>query len=144
MLARVVVDASVVFKWIVAEPDSAVALMLSMPDIDALAPAFMPLEIAHGLRGRFVRGLMTEDLVYEASNHVPALPVQLLPFGSLVGGALQFAIQYRCSVYDSLYAVLAFQEGCPYVTADRKFYDATVALLPETMVFIDQIPKLVG
>ncbi len=138
------IDASVAFKWVVEEPDSDLALLLSTPEVDAIAPDFLPVEIAHGLRGRFVRGLMSEPHIAEASARIPTLSVELFPSGSLMISALEFAIRYRSSVYDAVYAVLALQEVCPYITADRKFYEATARAFPETMVFIDQIPELLS
>jgi predicted nucleic acid-binding protein len=48
------------------------------------------------------------------------LPIDRTPDESLLDDARAFAYKYRCTVYDSLYAVLASRGDSDLITADAK------------------------
>jgi predicted nucleic acid-binding protein len=50
------------------------------------------------------------------------------------------AHQYIRSVYDALYVALALQEGCQLVTADGRLYNALRPVLPDTMLWVGDLP----
>ncbi len=68
------------------------------------------------------------------------MPVEVCAIEPLLSHAFELANLYRRSVHDSLYLALALSAGCQFMTADRKFYNATVAGYPETLVWVEDIP----
>jgi predicted nucleic acid-binding protein len=48
-------------------------------------------------------------------------------------------LQFGRSAYDSLYVALALDERCQLVTADRRLYDATSPIYPDTMLWIEDL-----
>ncbi len=55
--------------------------------------------------------------------------------------ACGLALDHDRSVYDALYVALAVDEGCQLVTADRRLYNALAPHLPETMLWIEDVPE---
>ena len=129
---RIVVDASLVFKWFVAEDDSdrAVALLQRWAGSGAriTAPHFLAAEVANALHQRVRRGYMT---VEEAEARVeemlsPRLGIDFYDASSFHPRAAQLASQLRQpAVYDSIYLALAL--GGELWTADERFHRAASA-----------------
>ena len=134
-MSVVVVDASLVFKWIVSEPYSETATAQlaewSTSETRILAPGLMAFEIANALHKRVLRA------------ELDAEEAELLLTGLLVSGpeldndsavhvrALQIARAFRRpSAYDSHYVALAEREGCECWTADERLYNAVHGSLP--------------
>jgi predicted nucleic acid-binding protein len=120
-----VIDASVAFKWVVAEPDTPRALRLR-DDYrnrihDLLAPDLFPTEIGNAVlvaerRGRVSAGqgpLLLADILRTLPTLHPSLP-HLLP------RAYEIAAPSQTSIYDCLYVALAEREGCAFVTGDGR------------------------
>jgi len=131
-------------KWLVLESDSALARRLQDANLNLFGPDVLPVELAHGLRRRVIRGLSDAERARATINDLRFLPIRLTPTTNLLPEAFELALRLNCGVYDSLYVVLARLRDCRCLTADRKLYEATVAAFPETMVFIDQIPQLLA
>jgi predicted nucleic acid-binding protein len=117
-----VVDASVVLKWFLREPDSAAADLLLerflSDEVDLLAPDLILVETASALWKRvMIRKEMSADeatLIYR--DFLP-LPLSLIPSGTLADAALQIALKHKHPIYDALYCALAIERH--FVTADR-------------------------
>jgi predicted nucleic acid-binding protein len=121
---RRVIDASVAFKWVVAEVDTDKALRLRddfrNAVVELLAPEFFPVELAHALtraerQGRIAvaeSGLFLADILTTLPVLYPSLP--------LLVRACEISSQRRVGVYDCLYVALAEREGCEFITADDK------------------------
>jgi predicted nucleic acid-binding protein len=122
---RYVLDACDALKWVLPEPDSAIALRLR-DDFrngihELLAPDVFPAEVAHALAKAERRGVipvasgarLLADVLRTMPQLYPSLP-DLLP------RAYMIASQARIGVYDCLYVALAEREGCELVTADDR------------------------
>lgn len=116
-----VVDASVGFKWVVPETDTAKAIALQSEHLHA--PDFFPVELANAFNMSQVRGripdaqIALDDLLLQ----LPTLHESI----SLLPRALEIAkLITRRSIYDLLYVALAEREQCEFVTADQKLFNS--------------------
>ena len=68
--------------------------------------------------------------------------VSLVESRSLFDSAFATALQHNRSFYDALYVALALNRGCQLVTADERLYNALRPALPETMLWVGDLPAL--
>jgi len=124
---EIVIDTSVAFKWFVGYGenglDEAGALLLAHRqfEIDLIAPATLPVEIANTLR--YVLADRDDTIGFLAdleSAHIRLFP----PTFSLVSSAAVRAIETNMGVYDALFLALAEERQCPLATADRKAFES--------------------
>ncbi len=113
-----VVDASVVVKWFMAEPDSDAALALGRHRL--LAPELLDLECASVLWKAARRGELSPNEAAERLDAIGEAAIERLPDAVLLPGALRHALRLGHPVYDCLYIEAAAWTGLPLVTADRK------------------------
>ncbi len=123
----VVVDASIVVKWLVEEENSdrATALVQSWRTarIQIAAPHLMPYEVSNALHRRVTEGeitlegaatLMESLMTHRIALHVPSPNHR---------AALQLATRFnQRAIYDSHYLALAQALDCEFWTADERFY----------------------
>jgi predicted nucleic acid-binding protein len=127
----VVVDTSIVIKWIIEESDSdtAVALLTKWftEGIVILAPILLAYEITNVLYQRIRRGNLQ---VNEAEQLLTYVLLQALKLDASYDYALsvratqlahQFSLQ---ATYDAHYLALAERESCEYWTADVRLLKA--------------------
>ena len=95
------------------------ALLLDRPDNGLIAPANCLAEVANTLRKKVVTGDLTRAELLD-SLVLASTTLDLLPLEPLVDEAAEFALDNDCTVYDALYAVLALQRGCLFITADER------------------------
>ncbi len=119
-----VVDASVVLKWFLPEPDSAAADLLLEKflndEVELLAPDLMLVEVASALWKRvMIRKELSADEATLIYRDLLTLPFSLSPSEIVADAALQIALKHNHSVYDALYCALAIQRQCDFVTADQ-------------------------
>lgn len=117
-----VVDASVAVKWVVDEPDSDRARLLSRARLEA--PDLLPVECANILWKKVVRRDLTPD---EASTRLKLLleaPVSLAESGPLLAAALKLSLDLHHPVYDCVYLALALLRDIPLISADEKLVTA--------------------
>jgi predicted nucleic acid-binding protein len=124
-LTDFIVDASVVAKWLVDEPDSAHARLLISSDRYLRAPDLIVPEVINILWKKHKRGDLTGDKTTEClnvllQNHID-VTIHLIPGRILGKRALEIAKATRRSAYDCLYLAAAVQAGCRLVTADGRF-----------------------
>jgi predicted nucleic acid-binding protein len=120
-----IIDASVAFKWLVEEPDSAIAI--SWLDCNDLkAPHLIHSECGNALFKRIRGG---EIFAEGASTQLAGLKeiVTLVDEQPWLGRALSMSITLDHSFYDCVY--LALSEGLDdrLLTADSKFISKTAA-----------------
>ena len=127
MSGFVVVDASLVFKWLVEEKDSDKAQTLLQSwehqKLKPAAPSFMPFEVANALHRRIARDELTIEEGAYLIESVLVPEVELRYTARLHRQALELASQLgQGAVYDCHYLALAEILDCEMWTADERFY----------------------
>lgn len=140
MSSAVVVDASVVLKWVLVEADSPLANALADEWLRdrkrILAPGLIAYEAANILRQQVRKGAMQIDdatialpKIFAGGLHLDAVD----EFGQATLGqrAIELAHQFGLpAAYDAHYLALAEREGCDYWTADQRLWNTVKATLP--------------
>ncbi len=131
----VVVDASLVVKWLVREDhtDKALAVLRSWHDeeVTPAAPYLLPFEVANALHRKVLRGELS---VADSTRMIAQLlssRLELHQTAELHARALELASEFQQgAVYDAHYLVLAEEFSCELWTADQKFYRAVNDRIP--------------
>jgi predicted nucleic acid-binding protein len=129
MTDLVVVDASVAVKWIFAEVDSPVALLLRAQwvrqGLQPTAPSWLLCELANiTLRRVLAKEVALADAQQDFREVVRFITIYHLD-ASLSAQAIELALQFgQGVVYDAHYLALAEQLDCEYWTADEQFWKA--------------------
>lgn len=131
MRSTVIVDTSIVIKWVLDEPDSAIALVLLRKLIDEgtviRAPALLTYEVTNALYQRVRKGELTFDKAKQALADVLSSELQLnfSEHATLSMRAMELAYQHTLpATYDPHYLALAERENCEYWTADKRLWNA--------------------
>ncbi|TDA70397.1 MAG: PIN domain-containing protein [Clostridia bacterium] len=136
---EVCVDASLLLKLVLNEPDSELADLLFSgwyeKGIRLIAPSFCPVEVDSVIRQKAVRpkgqGGLTEEqaeLVFEAAQ---SIPLQIVAADSQRRRAWELAKKLGLpTVYDAHYLALAELRNCEFWTADTRFYNTAREKLP--------------
>jgi predicted nucleic acid-binding protein len=125
-LTGLVIDASVAAKWVVNEPESAVARRL-LAERAIFAPDLLWAELGSMLWRRHRIGELSAPDAREMMADLRTLPVRSYPMFPLLPLALEIAMAISHSIYDCVYLALAHQEACRFVTADRRFRNAVAS-----------------
>ena len=117
---RLIVDASVAVKWLIAEPLSQEARQLLAPRIVLHAPDFILTEVANVVwkKARRKEIASAQPYVDEFANMTDAVALQ--PSTELVVEATALAVQIDHPVYDCIYLTCAEGWAAPLVTADER------------------------
>ena len=118
---RLVVDASVAVKWLVAERDCAAAHELVAGGDELHAPRLMASEVADALWWKARTGEIGRDRAGAAVAAVAEMPVRWAADETLSADAGRLALALELSAFDCLYLALAHRIGATLVTADRDF-----------------------
>ena len=121
---RLVVDASVAVKWLVAEEDSDIARELAASDQELHAPRLMASELANALWRKARLGEIDRSDVGAMLAAVPDMPVRWGADETVSADAARLALALDRPVYDCIYLALAHRVGAVLVTADRRFANA--------------------
>jgi predicted nucleic acid-binding protein len=123
-LNALVIDASVAAGLFFEEPHSeAIEGCLKQAD-DLLAPDLIWAEIANVIWKRHRRGEITEEDAAGIVAEVARLPIRCFDSHDLMSDALQLAMRYDRSIYDSLYVALAVRTRSVMITADKRLANA--------------------
>lgn len=122
---KYVVDASVLVKWYIPEQlsEQAQEIMLSAikGEVSLFAPDLILSEVGNVLWKKGRRGELTPEEIREVADAVIQLSlVTIVSSNVLLTGALEIALSYDRTVYDSLYLALAMAEEAVFVTADQR------------------------
>jgi len=117
-----VVDASVVVKWYVEEPDSEAARALFRESEEFAVPDLLFAEAATVLWKKARRGEITTEEAREISGWVIDGPFDVYSNRELAGEAIRLALEYSITPYDASYIALAMKLGVDCATADRKLF----------------------
>jgi predicted nucleic acid-binding protein len=118
----VVVDASVVTKWFVQEPETKQALRLRRDyrdgKVDLWSTQLMPFEVLNALRYNPELG---EEELRRAATALAGYRIALYPLlDDLKEGCLRVAVQYGTTIYDAAYVALSEFFGKRLYTTDAK------------------------
>ena len=121
---RLVIDASVLAKWLLPEPNSAEARSLvrtaSLGGVRLSAPAHLLAELTNILwKHAFLLRTITPDEARESVSALETVPISIQSLDALIPEALDLALAHGHSVDDCLYVALALREESDLVTADR-------------------------
>ena len=123
---RLVVDASVAVKWLIAEDDSDIAREMAAKEEDLHAPRLMASEIANALWRKARLGEIEHGDAGAMLASVPEMPVRWGADEMVCADAVRLALALDRPVYDCVYLALAHRIGAVVVTADLRFVNALV------------------
>ena len=118
---RLVVDASVAVKWLVAEDDSEAARELAASGEDLHAPRLMACEVANALWRKARLGEIERGDAGAMLAAVQDMPVRWGADEAVCADAIRIALALDRPVYDCVYLALAHRIGAAVVTADLRF-----------------------
>ena len=127
-MKRVVLDASVVLKWFLADESygqRAVSLLYGYiaKELDILSPSLLEYEVVNGLIIAQKRGRIEEEKILTAIDGFIDLGIKLKNLSHFYPRILHYCHVYNRSVYDASYLALAEIEGVSLVTADEGLYN---------------------
>lgn len=127
MLTRLVVDASIAVKWLVAEDGSEVADRLLGGDDELHAPRLLASEIANALWRKVRLGEIERSEAGAMMAAVTDMPLRWNTDETLCAEATRLAIALDRPVYDCVYLALAYRLNALLITADMRFVNALAA-----------------
>lgn len=136
-MASIVVDANVAVKWLelfakeslVREANQLLARRVNLA-VEMLVPDLFWPEVGSILWKAVRRNECTQEDARASLSLLEDLHLQTVPSGSFIAPALEIAIRYGRSVYDSVYVAVARELGLELVTADEKLANALTGHLP--------------
>jgi predicted nucleic acid-binding protein len=114
-----VIDASVAIKWVVQETGTPAALALRKARLSA--PDLLIPECANILWKKNKLGQLTREEALLAAQLLERSDIELAPMRAFLVRATTLAIELDHPAYDCIYAAMALERGCPFVTADLRF-----------------------
>ena len=135
MPPRVCIDASLAVKLLIQESyrDQAASLWQAWvkEDIERIAPAFFPFEVASTIRHKRVRKQLTEEEAEEAFNIFTTLGFTVLMPETLLKEAWDMSRELRLpTLYDTAYLALAKLCNCEFWTADEVLVNSLQGKFP--------------
>ena len=120
----IVLDASIVIKWLQEETDSEKARFFEFQHVsgeDVIAvPDLLYYEVANVLR---YKSSLTEESGLAVMDILAGMELQVFNFSPVeLKEVYSLARRHNITVYDALCVYLARQLHCAFVTADRKLY----------------------
>ena len=122
-LSRVVVDAAVVSKWFVSEPNSEPARRIVELGCEVVVPDLVFSDLGTILQRRVASNEMSDSEALSIVEVLSKMPLQVHRTWPLGPIALELQRSLTCTVYECLHIALALRESAVLVTADRKLYD---------------------
>ena len=140
-MSDIVVDSSVVAKWILPEADSALAVRLRT-EVPATGGRLIVLdlilpEVGNAIWKSYRRKTIGLPEARQGLAVLQSIPLHLEPAARLLDQAFEIAVKYNCAVYDALFVALVQNLGVKGVTADEPLYNATHADFPQIMLLRD-------
>jgi predicted nucleic acid-binding protein len=134
-----VLDASVAAKCVLVEDHTDVAQHIARSR-RLLTPDLLWAELGSALWARQRRRQILPQEARLMLRQLRALRITSYPLSPLLPAALDVAIALDHSLYDCVYVALAVAQGCPVVTADRRFHRAVSAsMLGDRIVWIEDV-----
>lgn len=120
---KLTVDASIVIKWFVPEPQSDEARLLLARRIHLHAPGLVLAEFANTIWKKVRRSEITDPRPYLDELSSLAELISLYPAGVLIERAAQIAFTLDHPIYDCLYLACAEATESAMITADKRLAD---------------------
>jgi predicted nucleic acid-binding protein len=121
-LNTLVIDAGILIKWVVEEDGTNLALALRQK-ARLMAPDLIVAECANILWKKVQRKELSRDEAHFAARLLQSAEVELVPARAFMESATRIAIELDHPAYDCLYLALAVENGCRFVTADKRLVD---------------------
>ena len=123
-MKRAVIDASVLVKLFFKEEHSEAAegYVRTIPEL--FAPDLIWSEAASVIWKRYRRGELDPKDASEIAAQLLSLPLGIRASADLIPDALELAIQFDRTVYDSLYVALAVKTNSVMLSGDRRLVNA--------------------
>lgn len=115
-----VVDASVVAKWVIPEPDGDLARALRTDTRTFAAPSVVVEEVGNIVWKHVCRGEIPKDKAPAVARTALGLIHVITPGPELHESALELAIDLDHPIYDCFYLALAVRERASLATADAR------------------------
>ncbi len=132
MAGTIVVDTSVLIKWIKTKDEELVVegrRLLNQIEQDAIevhVPALLLYEVGNILLLKTDLDQAKLDSTLGALEHLPLIIAP--PATPLLQRAAQAGKRFGLTFYDAAFLALAIELDCPLVTADRRFFERTRSL----------------
>jgi predicted nucleic acid-binding protein len=140
-VSDIVVDSSVVAKWVLPEADSPQAQqLLSETATEGGSLVILDLalvEVTNAIWKQHHQGAISSDEAKRFLDCLVGIPVRIEPARELLPLALEIAIAYGRAVYDALFVALAQRTGLQGITADGPLYNAVHAKFPQIVFLRD-------
>ena len=120
---NLVIDASVALKWLVAEGDSAAALLVRA-EHDIVAPDLLLIECRNALLSKARRRELSRAEAHAAESELDAFGIVIVPSPPLLRHAFAMALDLGEPIYDCIYLAAAIATDRTLVTADERFVAA--------------------
>ena len=146
MTGDLVVDASVVVRWLVPHPTGPAARrVLADPGIALHMPDYGVLEVANALWKYVHAGAASADAASRRLKDLRRAPVRTHPSEPLVRDALDLAVALDHPVYDCVYLALARELDVRVVTADAGLVRAAAAAgMADLVVWFEDVGETPG
>ena len=123
-MSVLVVDASVVLKWVIPEILSHESERLLLDERILISPDIMPVEVGSVLCRKVRKKELSAEKALAAMANIEKAGVQLLPSRPFLAEGMPAALKYGQGLFDMIYLVAASMYGGIFVTADRRFVNA--------------------
>jgi predicted nucleic acid-binding protein len=140
-MSDIVVDSSVVAKWVLPEADSNQARRL-ITEVPMKGERLFVLDLAltetaNAIWKRYHQHLIAVEETRLLLSRLLRTPVDVKASTALLASGLEIAVKYDRAVYDSLFVALAEELGLPGVTADEPLWRAVHADFPNIILLRD-------
>ena len=128
MKHNVVVDASVVVKWVLPEANRQAAIaLLARVEASEVTPYVPELLFAEATNAVWKQVALAKRMnagdAADAINAILESPLRVEPMSNLMIPAFEIALGTGCTVYDAVYVALAERLDATLVTADAKLFN---------------------
>ena len=124
---RLVVNASVVVKWLVQEEGSELADRLLQGNHELHAPRLLASEVANALWSKVRMGEIDHGDAGMLTAAVTEMPLHWFDDEQICADSVRLALELDRPVHDCVYLALGYRIGATLVTADTRFANAVKA-----------------
>ena len=133
-MSLLVIDASVVIKWVTPEAGTNEALRLRQHQL--AAPDLLIAECANILWKKVRRGELTAEQGQFAARLLERCDIELFPTRRLLARAVELAVELAHPAYDCVYIALAEHVDGDFITADARLQRRVANLLSRPKVVL--------